>query len=262
MKKQQIISALAFAAVVVAASSCNKNDSVKTTPKTNDTTVTPTTSSPSAPSPSVGNVDGAFVSLQVATATTTAGYTVNVTVESALATVFSATGSSTYVDAGAISVNSHSLTKQSNNSYLATVTPGMTTTDLGFSSGSNWSIAGAGSVAGFTYNHTVTFPDFSGTIPESVTRSSGVTVTFSGTITNADSVIVMVAQGSNSVLKTFAGTATSGTLTSSDLSVLAAVTDKSAIMEVVPYRVTKTTQGTKTYAFIKEHAFTKSINIQ
>ncbi len=254
MKKSTTITFSAFIAIAVAFSACKKSSS---------TSVTPTTTT-STPSPTVADVDGGLVSLKVKVTTVTAGVPFTLVTETGLATFFSATGNnSSFVDGGTVSVNSNSLDKQSNNSYLKTASLGMTPADLGFgTNSSNWSVGGAGSVPAFTYNDNAAFPDFTGTVPDSVVRSAGVTISLGGNTTNADSVLLFIASGSKSITRTFAGTATSATLSSSDLSAFSAVSDKSAIMEVVPYRYTVNTQGGKKYAFIKELAVVKSINIQ
>jgi hypothetical protein len=166
------------------------------------------------------------------------------------------------VDGGAVSVNTFALTKQSNNSYFKTAGMGMTPADLDFDSdNSNWSVGGAGSVPAFTYNHSVAFPDFTGTVPDSIPRANALTVSLSGKVSNADSVILLVAAGSTSVYRTVAGTASSVSIPAADLATLPMVTNKSAIVEVVPYRVTVSTHGGKHYAFIKEYAAVKSVNV-
>jgi hypothetical protein len=258
MKKITTISILAFLAISGAVTSCKKSSS--TTPAPTPTTPT---SSGTTPSPAMGNVDGGFVSLRTEMTTVTAGIPFAITSETGLATFFTATGNnSAFIDGGAVSVNTNVLAKQSNNSYLKLASIGMTPTDLSFSSGSNWSIGGAGSVPAFTFNHTVAFPTFTGTLPDSIVRSSGITVSLSGKVSNADSVILFVAQGSKYVSRTVAGSASSVSISATDLASLGVVTDKSAVLEVVPYRVTLHTQGSKTYAFIKELASVKNINIQ
>ncbi len=245
------------AAVSYGISSCVKTPSTSVTP-------TPTPTSPSStPTPTVASVDGALVSLRLDVTTVTAGIPISITTESALASFYSTTGGTTMIDAGTVSVNSLSLEKQSSNSYYKTATIGMTPSTLSFSSGSSWSVSGAGSVPAFTYNNSADFPSFTGTVNDSIiTRSSGITVSLSGNVSNADSVILFIAAGSTSVHKTVAGSAGSITLTASDLSGLPVVSNKSAFLEVIPYRVLLNTFGTKHYAFIKEYAFVKSVNVQ
>jgi hypothetical protein len=194
--------------------------------------------------------------------TVTAGYPITLTTENAVASFFTSTGATTFVDAGTVSVNSINLEKQTNYTYYKTATTGMTPADMGFNStNSSWNISGAGSVPAFNYDHNVPFPKFTGTIPETVSRSSGLSISVGGNISNADSIILFMVKDSVSLIRTFSGNATSISLSASDLSAFPAVTDKSAILEVVPYRVTLKAQGTKTYAFIKEYAAVRMVNI-
>lgn len=257
--KKITISAFALLAMLTSVSSCTKSKSTTTTP----TPTTTPTSTTSTPSPNAGNVDGALVSLKTDVMTTTAGYTVNVTTEIGLASFFGATGNSgALIEGGTVTVNSYNLDKQTNNSYMKMATVGQTPADLNFSSNdSKWVIGGATNVPAFSYNHNIPFPEYTGTIPDAITRSSGVTVTFTGKVSDADSIMLFIVKGSTSIIRTFAGTAASGTISASDLSGLPAVADNSAIMEVIPYSITVNTQGSKKYAFIKEHAIVKSINI-
>jgi hypothetical protein len=257
MKKLTIISIAACVAMASMFSSCKKSSSTKTTP-----TPTPTPTS-STPTPTPSNVDGALVSLKLDAITVAAGTPYAVTSEIGAASFFSATGSNTsYVDAGTVSVNSNALDKQTNNTYTKTATIGQTPSDLGYSTNnSNWSVGGAGSVPAFTHNDNATFPTFTGTVPDSITRSAGVTVALTGNVNAADSVILFVVQGSTTIMRTVTGSAASVSIAASDLSGLAVVTDKSAIIEVIPYHVSTSTQGSKTYAFIKEYAYVKTINI-
>lgn len=242
--------------------SCKKDEPTTPTTTTPTTPTTPTTSAASAPTPYVGNVDGLLLSLMLDLNTTTAGYNVKVKTENALATFFSATGGSTMVYGGPVSVNSISLDTMSNNSYYKTATVGMTPSDLDFDGGhANWSIGGSGSVPAFSYDYNSTFPTFSGTIPESITRSSGLTISLGSNVSGADSVIVFIAKGSTSVTRTFAGSASSATIPASDLAAFPAVTDKSAILEVVPYKVITRNQSGKTYAFVKEYAAVRYVNM-
>ncbi|MBX2904698.1 MAG: hypothetical protein KF744_01580 [Taibaiella sp.] len=241
--------------------SCKKDDT--TTPTTTPTTpTTPTTSAATAPTPVTGSVDGLLLSLMLDVNTTTAGYNVQVKTENALASFFSATGSTTMVDGGAVSVNSVTLEKQTNNSYFKTATVGMTPSDLSFDGGhSNWSVGGAGSIPGFTYDYNSTFPEYSGTVPETITRSSGLTITLGSNLSGADSVIIFIAKDDKSITRTYAGSASSATISAADLAALPAVTDKTAILEIVPYKIKMQTISGKSFAFVKEYAAVRYVNI-
>ena len=256
MKKHTIALALAAALFTAGASSCKKSDPAPTP-------VTPPASTGSTPMPATGNVDGALISLKVDVSTVVGGYPITVSTDNGLATFFTATGNNaSFVDGGAVSVNQNALAKQSNNSYLKSATIGQTPGDLGFDGGnSNWSVAGNGSVPAFTYSHSTAFPEFTGTLPTSISRSAPLTIALSGKVRNADSVIVFIVKDQKSVIRTFAANATSAVISAADLASLPVVSDNTALMEVIPYSVVLKAFGGKNYAFIKERAVVGNINI-
>lgn len=260
MKKLSYLLApvLAFA---VLATSCTKEEETKPTP-----TPTPTPApGPTPPSPTPGgDISGALICINMVYSSTPAGspFPIELNTEIGTAIFYSTPGGSTYVDAGAVSVNDNALEKQSNNTYTKFATAGMTPSDLKFTSGSNWNVAGSSSVTGFSHSHSSAFPIFSGTIPTSVTKSSGITLTLnSSTVSGADSVYVLVAAGNTSVLKSFAANAGTVTISASDLSALPNVSDNTALFEVCPFNYTFATKNGKRYVFVKEQAVVKNINI-
>lgn len=236
--------------------SCKKDD----TP-TNPTTPTQTTPSPTTPTPA--NVSGALVSVQVKYAYSNPQIPIPVSLdfETAVAGFFTAPGATTYVDAGAVSVNTFALDKADNNAYTEIGIAGQTPSTLNFDNGSDWNVAGSGSVTGFTYSHGVAFPKWTGTLPTTVTKSSGLTVTIASNTTGADSVIVVLAAGSASLTKTVAGSAASCTFTAGELAALPNVTDNTGIIQVDPWRYNIVNKNGKDYAFIKEQANIGTINI-
>lgn len=260
MKKLSYLLApvLAFA---VLATSCTKEDEPTPTP---NPTPTPT-AGPTPPSPTPGgDISGALISINMVYSSTPAGSPFPIELETEIGTAifYSTPGGSTYVDAGAVSVNDNALEKQSNNTYTKIATTGMTPASLKFSTGSNWTVAGSSNVTGFSHSHATTFPKFTGTVPTTVTKSNGVTLTLnSSTVSGADSVYVLVAAGNTSVLKSFAANAGTVTISASDLSSLPNVSDNTALFEVCPFNYSFATKNGKKYVFIKEEAIVKNINI-
>lgn len=252
--KRLLIACTSFLAMSALLASCKKIDDI-TNPNTNPTS----TPSPSTPTPS--NVDGAFVSVKVKYAYYANGISIPFDFQTAVGGAFTSTGSNTYTDAGSVSVNSHGLEKQSNNVYTKTALIGQTPATLDFDNGSSWSIGGAGSVAGFTYDHNQSFPSFSGSVPTSVSKSSGLTINIASNVSNADSVIVLIAAGSSSLTKTVSASATSVTFTSGELSGFPTVSDNTAIVQVDPYRYIVVNKNGKNYAFVKELATIAMVNI-
>lgn len=259
MKKLSLLFVPALA-MVVFTTSCDKTPAT-TTPTT---PTTPTTASPTppSPSPSGGTISGALISVVMDYKITQAGFEVPFNSDIASTIFYNTPGGSTYVDAGTVSVNSTNLEKQTNNTYLKMANSGTTPTDLGLDGGSNWNVGGSSSVAAFTYNHSGSFPKFTGTVPSSLALSSGLSFTFnSSTTTGSDSVIVVVAAGSKSFTKTFAANAGTVNITATDLAGFPTVTDNTGLIEVCPYKVLLNTINGKQYAFVKEQAIVRNVNI-
>ena len=242
--------------LTISLNSCKKDDS-SASPSTSG-------SNGSTPSPQVGNVDGALVSLQTDITTNAGGFPFTVTTETGIATFFATTGNnSAFINAGTVSVNTYPLDKQSNSSYLKSATVGQTPSSLNFSSqSSNWIVSGAGTVPAITYNHTSNFPSYTGIIPTNIIRANGLTISLGSDVNDADSVIVFITKGNVTITRTYSGTAVSAVIPSSALSSLPVVTDNSALIEVIPYSINVQSFSGKNYAFVKEQANVKSINIQ
>jgi len=265
MKKQFLfLSTIAF---MVLAASCNKDDKDTPTPSDPDpvdSTVTPTPTAPTAPTPAVANVYGTLVSVSMKYSYTNSMVPMPVSIESevAVAAFPTALNSSTLADAGTVSVNSITLEKADNNAYYKSASVGMTPATLDFTTGSSWSVGGSGSVAGFTYNHTGDFPEYTGDLPTTITKSSDLVIDLGTShVSDADSVYIVVAAGNTFVQKSVAGNASSATITSAELAGLPDVSDNTALIEVVPFRIDFETFNGKVYAFIKERAVVSSVNI-
>jgi len=179
-------------------------------------------------------------------------------------------GGTSVVDAGAVSVNSFSLTKASNNAYFrnsfdaGNYTSGL---DMNFSSGSSWNVGGASAVTAFTYNHTDAFPSYSGlsSLPETINKSSNLSLNI--TSSNADSVFVAIISGSTtasgSVIKRYGPTATNITISSADLAPLTTTGSNGiAYLEIIPWRYKMVTLNSKNYVFMKLAAYVKNVKIQ
>lgn len=251
MKRIYFMMAVAIVLSSTALVSCKKKDDA-----------TPSNTQPNPQTPVIGDVDGAFVSLKLNYMYSYPGIpSVPVTAEIGLATMFNNRNTSTYIDAGSISVNNNALEKQGNNSYFKFATIGQTPSDLGLSSGSNWNVAGANGITGLTYNDNAAFPLYKGELPSKITRSNGLSIDISAYTSNADSVYILIAVDKQSVLKRFPASARTATITASDLSALPVVTNNTAIFEVDPFRYSIQTINGKKYAFIKEFAKVAYVNI-
>ena len=140
-------------------------------------------------------------------------------------------------------------------------TAGMTPASLSLDNGSDWKVGGSAGVSGFTYSHSVAFPNYTGTLPTTVTKASGLTISLGSEVSNADSVYITVMSGDKYVLKAVGGQADDATITAAELQDLALNSDNTAMIQVVPFRITLESINGKDYAFIKEKAVVGNITI-
>ncbi len=155
-----------------------------------------------------------------------------ITIGTAVSAFSTTAGGTTYQDAGTITCNTEGLTKQSNNSYVFQPSQS-NATGIDFGSGSDWSVSGGGTIPAFTHSF-YTFPS-SPTITsntDEVTLANGYTFTINN-VSNADSILFILASGSGFVQKRLGGNATSATFTASELSSLQA--SQYGLIQVTPY---------------------------
>jgi hypothetical protein len=222
--------------------------------KTEDVTEDPTTNTPSTSNstPSIKDGYGSFAAVHSVSYTTVQGITIPLDVNTAVASFFSAPGSSSMVDAGTVTLNSKTLTKNTNNAYVYQ----NLTDPLSFSQVS-WNVSGSSGVPAISYTDNRSFPDFSGynSLPSALTKANGLTVSLGGTVSNADSVYVIVSGGDKYVLKRVAGNASQCTFSASDLSVIANTT--MGMIQVAPWNYKKEDFNSKPYYFVLETCYTK-----
>lgn len=242
-------------ALIVSVASCDKTETPE--PKTPDPK--PSTG-PSPYTPSVNNVDGILAAVEMMMTMEQGGFTIPVNSELGFAAFWNTPG--TYVDAGTVKLNSIDLELQSGNTYHKLATTGMTPADMDLDNGVAWNVNGGNGVPVITFNHSGNFPEYTGTLPASVSKSGGISFSFtSSSVKNADSVYVVIAGGNEAVTKSFAANAGSVTITASELSALPAVSDNTGLIQVVPVKMQVTSFGSKKYVFVKEQANMRYINI-
>ena len=260
MKKLAYILVPALALSIV---SCNKKDDVV------PTTTTPTTTGPTAPSISVPGVDAAFISLVMTYSSVTAGVPIDLNTESGIAAAYTApysvTGTNTMIDMGTVKVNNIALDKGTTNAYIKTATAGQTPSDLGFSSGVVWNVSGNANFPAFTRNVFSSAPDYTGTVPSTISRTSALTLTFdASTTSHADSVYVVLITGSTNKLWRFVGNAGTVTIPASELSAFSATsTTNPGYIEICPWNAMTLTEmlPSKLCAYVRERAIVKSVTV-
>lgn len=235
---------IAGVAATFALTGCTKK--VNTDP-TNNTSTTTNYSSFNFP-----DSYGVLVAIKSISYQEVAGIQIPIEVNTASATFVSSPGSSTFVDAGNVSLNNKELTKQANNSYVYQdlVNP------LSFNSVS-WNVSGANGIPLVAYSDNRPWPSFSGfsTLPASVSKSAGITVTLGSAVSNADSVYLIVASGDGKfAIKRAGGNAAEVTLTSADLNEIGTGT---GIIQLVPWSFKMEDVESKDFYFVLEAAYSK-----
>lgn len=262
--KKSFLAIILVSCSLIVLNSCKKDEEPEPTNNTtNNTNTTPppaTTPSPQSPNPAPSDAAGSMVAVKTITYVSVPMVgVIRQDVGTGVAAFWNTPG--TYLDAGAITLNTNALTKQTNNAYI--FTPGTSNpSGLDFSSGNtNWSVAGnsGNSIPAINYDPAMGFPSMdtiAGGI-STVTKANGVTLNMSSTITNADSVIYAVHGPSGSAIVTNANF--SGyTFTGAQLSNIGS---GSGYVQIASYKLTYQTVSGKKYYFINESVYTKAVTI-
>jgi len=233
--------------------SCSKKDN--TTP-----VIPPSSTNSTAPTPSFSAGDGFLVALNSKTKTTVYGIPSETIIGTAVAG-FGNLLSKTYVNAGAVTINTKALTKNANNVYF--FTPSYTTpTGLDFSTSINWNIAGAGATPAFTHDATSQGMPFVDEIGGSYTTiNSAVDFTLSSLsgISNSDSVYFQISGPSGYLLKRKGSNNSSAFFTASEIQTLGKGTGS---LVIAPWNLTTKNVSGKTIYVINETAVSRIIKIQ
>jgi len=244
LKKAAQQSMIVLFALSLTLTSCQKDDDDNNNNNNN-----------SEPSSSFQFGDGTLVAVRSETVQSTPFGDVTITLGTGVAVFAAGSNYTSFADAGVVSLNSESLQKQSNNSYV--FTPGVANpTGIDFSGGVNWSVAGNSTTGVPAFTHTVShgFPNAGNiTSGNEVSKSAGFTVTITN-ISNADSVYFMI----NDKLKAFAGNATTATFSAADLSGLS---KGQGIVTVAPWKFSTAQYGGKNFYFVTETVKQKSVTI-
>lgn len=251
MKRLTYLTVLTLLALVTTVSSCKKDE--------DNTPAAPTNSTPTANTPN--DADGAFVAIKTITFQTVP-IVGQIEVELGTAAAWFGTPN-TWVDGGSVDCNTKSLTKQSNNSYI--FTPSATDqTGVDFSGGSaDWTIGGntSNSVPSFNFNHCCSYPDVNGiTAADEISTGSDYTLTATGFVTGADSVIFVMAGPDNYILKVMPPNTSSCLFTAAEMATLGTGSNV-GLLQIAPYSLTSTIQSGKKYYFVKETVVSKFVSL-
>lgn len=209
---------------VLTVASCNNNDGDDT----------PTQPTPPSPTETFNYSDawGLLAAVKTVTTQTVAGQTYEIELGTAVAAFNTTEGGTTYHEAGTINCNSKTLTKQTNNSYV--FQPSQTdVSGIDFSNGiANWNGSGSSNVSSFSASLTA-FPSTPNIVELSdLTLANGQTIQWSS-VSNADSILVILASGDSYVQKKVNGNQTSVYFSAAELADL----DPSqyGMIQVTPY---------------------------
>jgi hypothetical protein len=248
--------ALAAACLVLSFTACKKEEaSAPTTPNNNNSTPTVNTT------PNFVGAGGVCAAVQTRTSQTVAGIPFTFDVGTGAATFWNTVG--TYLDAGSSTLNNESLTKNANNIY--SYSPGTSNpSGIDFSSnGGNvtWTFSGnsANSITAINRTISIGFPSVDSINIASTTISHATDFTLQcPSISNSDSVLFIVAGPSASLTFTGGGGSTSHTFRAAEMGTIGTGT---GIVEIVPYRFTSFTEGSRVIYYVNETAVTKMVTI-
>lgn len=243
--KQVVKPFFAVSAIVLGGFLTGCDDDENVSPDTVDTTVYP------MPDDAFGHL----IAIKTFSTVEVGGFTTDVEFGTAVA-VFPSGGS--FQSAGTITANEEELTKNANNSYvyIPDFASPSAATGITFGSEARWSVAGEGSVpaisktyAGFPSKPVITSAT-------TVDRSAGYTFTWNS-ISGADSLIATIFSGNGeTAMKTIAGSATSASFSSGDLSGLGA-TDFGFLQVAAYKQMNELVSGQKIY-YTNQSATTKT----
>ena len=220
--------------------SCNKDD---------DDTDT-TTADPGDPTPTFSDMDGLLAAIQTITYQDVP-VVGEIAVYADVATAAFFNTSSTYDDAGTVSVNTYTLDKLDNNAYaLPSVGSSSIDFDFSTSSGNAWDVSGTTAVPAFMHTTTNRMPGdvkFDGDY-STVNTASDLIVSIESAPVNTDSILFVVAFNNTTLTRTVGPTTLSATFPASELSGASGT----GVVQAAAYNFEFGTYGGKKHYFINE----------
>lgn len=173
--------------------------------------------------------------------------------------------------AGDVSLNNIALTQQPSQGggtyYSTLLYDSLAPGGFGIDSSNLWNVTGNDPVPAFSYDYKAAFPAYTGDIPVSVTKASGlVLIIDTNVVHHADSVFVIVADSAGKlVYKNVSSRAGTVWFTPTELSGLGnsgLQSAEHAWLKIFPYSYTVGEFGGKKFAFVKEQELWQAITIQ
>lgn len=222
---------------------------------TKENTTDDTTTSTVKTTPSFSNAIGVMVALKTTTYVSAIGMEIPTEVNSAVAAFYDTPGAQQFVDAGTVTLNTLSLKKYDNNSYIYdNLLSPISLNQI------KWAVSGKGTIPAINKTVSRSMPDYTGysTLPVSVTKANGLTINLAGKLSSADSVYVfLVDLKSKYVMKRAGGNAASIVFSASDLAVLQS---GNGMIMMAPFNYSLEDYSSKKVYFVNESVYTK-INV-
>ncbi len=212
----------------------------------------------SNPSPVFNNANGVLAAVQTLSYQTIAGFETDIKAD--VATGIFLNTNDTYYDGGLVKVNTHDLTKQTNNSY-ASVSQNSATVDLDFgSTGNHWEVAGSANVPVIDHTTTRGMPSnvkFSTEI-KTVNTANDLTVSIVSAPNTCDSILYLVAGNNKTLTKTVFRSVTSVTFSAADLNGFTG----SGVVQVAPYNFEFSQENGKVIYYINEKVISSLVTFE
>jgi len=258
----------ALLALLVTFTSCKKDEPEEAVTTVPAVTPEPTPTPPTAGSPTpaqfgnaTSNSDGALIAIKTASTTSAAGQSFETVIGTGVAYFTNTAGNfSTFVDAGAVSLEGTALEIQENKSYVHV--PGATIpTGISFSGGADWTVAGAGSISAFnaTFSRFPATPDITSTA--AIKKNSVYTVTYDAASSNT--VFVSIYSGLVSITKGIKAKSGSNSVefTAAETKDMT-VGDGAALVQVALANFKTDSLGSKNYVLINETVVTELMKVE
>ena len=244
MRKTYLVLALALTGLTTF-TSCKK-DSSTTAPSSSAPTITP---------PS--DADGALAAVQVISTQTVAGITIPINIGTAVAWFGT---SSSYQDAGTVTCDGNTLTKN-NNAYVYQPTQSKPT-GIDFTSSTAWTVSGGSTVTAFNHTDNSSFPGIDDISGGTEVQTSGSYTLSATTGVTGDSVIFVVSGPKATVTRVGGPNSSQHTFTAAEMASVGTTSGMTGLIQIAPYRLNRQTINSKKYYFIKEACVSKFVTLK
>ena len=203
-------------------------------------------SDPNFGNPQFPDADGFFAAVNTLTFQSVLGQDIAIEIGTAVGGFFANATKDQYADGGTVSINSKNLEKQSNSIYFFN-----TTTADSWSAPINWAATGGSGFGAFDVTPSLSFPTMCKLTSETtINTSADYTITLGASISNADSVLIILSGPNNTLQKTVEAGWSSYTLTAAEIGNVGA--SDASLLQLTAYTYTSEDVSGKKIYFINE----------